>query len=169
MIKSITNEATLSEFDFLTLITEIERILNSRPITRLRDTPTDLDALTPSMILTGSLDYDVVPGIFMKKDIYRSAWRKTQYLANIFWDRWMAEYLPLLQRRQKWHGIAHNFKPGDLVLLKNEQLKRSCWPKAVVMEVLPDKTGLVRMVRVKTANSTMMRDIRKLCLLEGAE
>ena len=53
-------------------------------------------------------------------------------------------------------------------LLKDEQLKRSHWPKAVVLDVFPDKTGLVRRVRVKTAYATMMRDIRKLCLLEAA-
>jgi len=32
-MRSIVGEATLDEFDLLTLITEIERILNSRPIT----------------------------------------------------------------------------------------------------------------------------------------
>ena len=36
------------------------------------------------------------------------------------------------------------------------------------LDVFPDKTGLVRRIRVKTAHATMMRDIRKLCLQEAA-
>ena len=75
----------------------------------------------------------------------------------------------MLQRRQKWQGSTVNFKPGDLILVKDEQLKRSHWPKAVILDVFPDKTGLVRRVKVKTANATMMRDIRKLCLLEASD
>ena len=54
------------------------------------------------------------------------------------------------------------------MLVIDEQLKRSHWPKAVVLDIFPDKTGLVRGVRVKTAYATMMKDIRKLCLLEAA-
>ena len=114
-MRSVVQEATVSEFDLLTLVTEIERILNSRPITRLPGSPSDLQALTPAMILLGSLEDDAVPGVFVQKDICRRAWRKTQYLADVFWSRWLAEYLPLLQRRQKWHGSTNNFKPGDLI------------------------------------------------------
>ena len=151
VMRSVVQEATVSEFDLLTLVTEIERILNSRSITRLPDSPSDLLALIPAMILSRSLENDAVPGVFVQKDIYRRAWRKTQYLAEVFWSRWLAEYLPLLQRRQKWHRSTNNFKRGYLVLVINEQLKRSHRQKVVVLDVFPDKTGLVRRVRVKTA------------------
>ena len=40
---------------------------------------------------------------------------------------------------------------------------------AIVEEVFPDKHGIVRQVMVRTANSKFRRDVRKLCLLEGAE
>ena len=133
------------------------------------DSPSELQALTPAMILSGSSEDDVVPGVFVQKDVYRRAWRKTQYLANVFWTRWLTEYLPLLERRQKYQGSTVNFKPGDLVLVKDEQLKRSHWPKTVLRDVFPDKTGLVRRVKVKTANAIMIRDIRKLSLLEVSD
>ena len=87
IFRSLVGEATLDEFDLLTLITEIERILNDRPITYLPSSPDELAALTPSMILTGSISPGVAPGIFMKGDAYRRSWRKTQYLADQFWSR----------------------------------------------------------------------------------
>ena len=77
----------MDEFDLLSLVTEIERILNDRLITHLPSTPNDLDALTPSMILTGSLADAVVPGVFMTGDAYRRSWRKTQSLVDLFWHQ----------------------------------------------------------------------------------
>ena len=65
-----------------------------------------------------------------------------------------------------WSGTQ--FKPGNLVLIVDESTKRGHWPKAVVKEVMPDSNHLVRRVRVRTADgSEFVRDIRKLCLLEG--
>ena len=59
--------------------------------------------------------------------------------------------------------------PGNLVLIIDEQTKRGHWPKAIVQEVMPDSNDLVRRVRVGTAESrNLMRDIRKICLLEGS-
>jgi len=40
--------------------------------------------------------------------------------------------------------------------------KRGVWPKALVTDTFPDKDGVVRRVRVRTANSSFLRDVRKL-------
>ena len=44
IFRSLVHKATLEEFDLLTLMTEIERILNDRPIARLGSSPEDLSA-----------------------------------------------------------------------------------------------------------------------------
>ena len=153
----------------LTLITEIERILNDRPITALPSHPDDLSALTPAMIVTGSVADSLPPDVFVKADGYKSSWRKTQYLADIFWKKWTCQYLPLLQIGKKWFGTNSNVKPGDLVLVMDESTKRGQWPKALVQDVMPDSNGLVRRVRLRTADAQILiRDIRKICLLEGS-
>ena len=119
------------------------------------------------MILTGSLGDCAAPEITTKADLYKRSWKKTQYLADCFWDRWIKEYLQLLQPRQKWFGASPNLTPGDMVLVMNEHVRRGLWPKAIVEEVMPDYNNLIRRVRVRTTESTIIRDIRKLCLLEG--
>ena len=68
---------------------------------------------------------------------------------------WLSEYLPMLQPRQKWFGVSPNINVGDLILIKDESVKRGCWPKAIVDECYPDADGV------------LLRDIRKICLLEG--
>ena len=168
IFRSITSTCTLNEFDLFTYVVEIERILNNRPITKLPNSPDDWTALSPSAILSGSLADDVKFDSFMKADAYRHSWKKTEYLADKFWKQWLNQYLPLLQPKQKWFGSSPNMVPGDLVLMMDEATPRGQWPKAIVVENLPDKRGLVRRVRVRTADgSIFLRDIRKLCLLEG--
>jgi len=109
------------------------------------------------------------PDVFFQADEYRRSWRAVQLLADLFWRRCMKEYLPLLQRRQKWLQPQRNLKVGDLVLVCDENSKRGACPKAIVEETFPDGDGMVRRVRVRTASTEYLRDVRKLCLLEASD
>ena len=64
--------------------------------------PYDLEPLTPNHLLLLKPNGLLPPGVFDKRDLYfRKQWRQVQYLANVFWSRWIKEYLPTLQHRQK--------------------------------------------------------------------
>jgi hypothetical protein len=109
------------------------------------------------------------PGTFEKEDIYsRKKWRQTQILANHFWKRWLKEYIPALQERQKWHRVRRNATVGDIVLLVDEGLPRGKWLLGRIVKAIPGRDGLVRTVEVKTQNSILVRPIQKLCMLEEA-
>jgi len=79
----------------------------------------------------------------------------------------MKEYLPLLQRRQKWLQPQRNLRVGALVLVCDKNSKRGAWPKAIVEETFPDGDGTVG--RVRTASAEYLRDVRKPCLLEPSD
>ena len=85
-------------------------------------------------------------------------------LCNCCWKRWVKEYLPLLQHRQKWLKPSRNLRVGDVVLMRETNTKRGDWPKALVTDTFAGRDNIVRRVRVRTANSSFMRDVRKLCL-----
>ncbi|XP_076810887.1 uncharacterized protein LOC143453439 [Clavelina lepadiformis] len=167
ILRSIAGERVFDEESLVTFMSEVESIINNRPLTPVSDDPDDLSALTPMSILAGSLEPSLPPDEFLKADGYRRSWRFAQLLADQFWQQWIKDYLPLLQQRQKWLQPIPNFKTGDLVLMVDETKKRGHWPKARVEETYPDKEGRVRRVQVKTADNRLMRDIRKLCLLEA--
>ena len=57
-------------------------------------------------------------------DKYKKCWRQAQYLSNIFWRRWVDEYLLSLQERQKWIRPRRNVAVGDLVLIADEHSPR---------------------------------------------
>ena len=78
-MRRIVGESLLNEFDLLTLVAEVERILNDRPLVDVSTDPRDLTALTPNMLLTGTLDSSLPPDVFMKGDQYRKSWRKPKH------------------------------------------------------------------------------------------
>ena len=164
----MTNDHIMTDEQLTTFMTEVERVINDRPITALSADPNDQRALSPSSILLGSLDTNQPFDQFCKADGFKKSWRAVQHLSDVFWKRWLKEYLPLLQQRQKWLTPTRNFKIGDLVLIKDENCRRGLWPKGVITETYPDRDGLVRRARIRTTGSTLDRDIRKLCLLESS-
>ena len=107
------------------------------------------------------------PGVFVKADLYcQRRWRQVQYLAIVFWKRWLSEYLPTLQERQKWVKPCCNFAVGDLVLVVDEKVHRSQWPVGRIVEVHPGRYGFIRSAKIVTKTSTFTRPITKLCFLE---
>jgi len=158
----------LDDESLSTLFCEVESILNSRPITRMSEDVNDLEALTPNHLLLMKSG-PRVPGVFSKDDNYaRHRWRQIQHLANVFWIRWSKEYLVTLQERQKWINPKVNVAVNDVVLVKDNNIRNS-WALGRVLQVSKDKKGLVRVVEVKTASSTLCRPIHKLCLILEAD
>ena len=165
-LAAVSKGATMSDETFTTFLNEVERILNDRPITKIASDSRDPEALTPNALLKGHLEPSLPMGVFAKADGYRKSWRLIGLLADRFWSRWLKEYLPLLQQRQRWLVESRNFQVGDVVLVIGEKSYRGQWPKALIEEVHKDKDGFVRSVRLRTSSQSLVRDIRKLCLLE---
>ena len=158
---------TLDDESFRTLLTEVECIINSRPLTVPTSDPEDLDPLTPNHILTMN-SRDVMPplGNFQKADLYfRKRWKRVQYLPNVFWSRWRKQYVQNLQQRVKGNHPRRNFEKGDLVLIVDDRAPRNDWNMARVVDKHPDSNGQVRSVRVTTATMTLDRPIDKLMLI----
>ncbi len=161
--------SSLNDESLHTIFCEVEAVLNNRPITTERDGPNDLSTLTPNHLLLLRQGDSMPPGVFDRSDNYaRRRWRQIQYLSDVFWKRWVKEYLPLLQERQKWTHKQVNVQIDDLVLVV-DNTPRNSWALARVLEVFPDKKGLVRTVKVKTASTELIRPISKLCMILEAE
>lgn len=170
VLNSILKTQTLDEEGLETVFCEAEAIVNSRPLTKASTDPQDLEALTPNHLLLLKLQPSLPPGLFKKEDVYsRRRWKQVQYMSDLFWKRWVKEYLPGLQERQKWNTAKRNFVPGDLVVLVDEMAPRNAWIIGRIVDTVPDKNGLVRSVRIKTKTSYLTRPITKVCLLQEAE
>lgn len=140
-----------------TLMAEVTAIINARPLLPVSADPHQPFILSPSMLLIQKSGVPPPPGDFSDKDLYAKQWRQVQALANQFWASWSREYLPSLQQRQKWTVPCRNLQVGDLVLLREKQATRNCWPVARVSATFPGKDGLVRKVEVKMTDQGDVR------------
>ena len=163
VLNALVREQVLDDKGLPTFMHKAESIVNSRPLTKVSDEP-----LTPNHLLFW-YNQPFPPGIFAK-DIYsRRRWRQVQYLSDVFWRRWVKEYIPTLQHRQKWFRPRRNFQIGDIVLLTDEKSPRGLWPLARITGIKTNQRDrLVRSVKLKTKSSTLERPIDKIVLLEGA-
>ena len=80
--------------------------------------------LTPSKLQPLKSNSCLPLDVFTSHNMYSKHWRQAQCLANSFWKRWMKEYLPTLQSRQKWTSQRRNLAIGDLVWFSSSM--RSC-------------------------------------------
>ena len=166
---AILKDTRLTDDSLVTLFCEVEAMVNSRPITKVSDSIHDTAALTPNHLLLLREGPPSPPGKFTSNDMYRRRWRHIQHLANLFWQKWLREYLPELQKRRKWLKTHRNVAEGDLVLIVDEQTPRSLWPLGVVTKANESNDGLVRNVQVRTKTTVLTRPITKIVLLEGSD
>ncbi|XP_071948973.1 uncharacterized protein [Antedon mediterranea] len=126
IIYALVQSQTLTDDTLHTFICEVENIVNNRPITSNQEDVNDLKPLTPNQLILLKGDVNLPPcNSENKSNYFRRRWKQAQYLADRFWERWKSEYLPLLQRRQKWLSPRRNAKIGDIVLLISEKTPRN--------------------------------------------
>ncbi|XP_058447526.1 uncharacterized protein LOC131427946 [Malaya genurostris] len=149
------------------LLTEVELIVNSRPLTELPLDDELSSPLTPNHFLLGSSDGSKPP-ISYDNSSYalKHVWKMSQVYANRFWKQWVSDYLPTLTRRSKWFSPAKPIEVGDIVVLVDETLPRNCWPKGRVINVHRSKDGQVRRALVQTAHGVLERPAVKLAVLD---
>lgn len=161
----------LSFEKLMTVLKQIEAMLNSRPLCRAEGTAGEKDQiLTPAHYLVGRQlnalpepDYTTTPNL---ADRYQLLQSMTQQC----WKRWHKEYLGTLQQSQKWTTTEKEVQIGEIVLLIEENTPPLVWRKVKVTEVHPGKDGHVRVVTVMDATkTTFKRSIRKIVRLPFLE
>ncbi|XP_063447046.1 uncharacterized protein LOC134726569 [Mytilus trossulus] len=159
-----------------TFVTEIEKILNDRPLTYVSTDITDSEPLTPAHLLYGrrvtTLPYprtemDNINETYAltASDISKRAQRLSTLIEH-FWNRWRFEYLTSLREFHKKTGDNKiNIKVGDVVQVHDDK-PRIKWKTAVVEEVVTGNNGLVRSAIIRTNSGQTSRPIVKLYPLE---
>ncbi|XP_035207870.1 uncharacterized protein LOC118182603 [Stegodyphus dumicola] len=152
--------------EFLTIITQIEGILNSRPLTPMSNDINEFEVLTPGHFLVGRPITSIPePELIEITDNRLSRWQRTTKFVQLIWKRWQTDYLNHLQQRNKWQFQKSNVETGAMVLLKDENLPPCHWALGRILETIPGTDGKVRVAKVKTASGICTRSISKICLL----
>ncbi|VDI79450.1 Hypothetical predicted protein [Mytilus galloprovincialis] len=160
ILRALANEQLLTDEQLLTFMAEAERIVNDRPITLVSNDSRDLPVLTPNMLLLMKNNTSIPQGVFDEKDVYAKRWwKQIQYLANVFWRRWLREYLPTLQQRNKWQREQRDVRIDDIVIIADDHTPRGQWPLGRGIEVIRNRDSLIGSCVIKTKESKFLRPI----------
>ncbi|XP_012524948.2 uncharacterized protein LOC105830274 [Monomorium pharaonis] len=101
-LKRVIGESLYTFKQLDTFVTDIEGILNSRPITSLSSDPSNLLVLTPAHYLIGRPLTTLPEGDLTSVSANRlTVWQHVSKMRQDFWARWYLEYLNELQVRSK--------------------------------------------------------------------
>ena len=181
-LKKTISGARLTYEELLTVISEVEMILNCRPLSYVSSEDYE-EPLTPSHLLCGhrimslpdnrsseaeDSDTDVQP-----QDLDRRM-RHLSNVMNHFWKRWRKEYLLELRnshRNVTQHSSNRIVSIGDVVIVHEENQPRGKWRIGRVEALVTGSDGQVRgaVVRVKTKAgrlTKLRRPVQRLYPLE---
>ncbi|XP_055527033.1 uncharacterized protein LOC129719667 [Wyeomyia smithii] len=167
LLKEIGNHSLTRE-DLITLLAQVQMMLNSRPLTPIPSQPQDLEALTPGHFLIGTnLQAIVETDLKGVPDNKLTHWELTQKRFQSIWARWYPEYLQQLQARAtKAYRTPTDIQIGRVVIIKEDHVPPVQWPLGRIIKTHPGKDGIVRVVTLKTAKSdNVVRPVAKLALL----
>ena len=178
-LKKVIGRACLNVIELSTILTEVEAVLNSRPLTYTYVNTKEEGPLTPAHFLCGhrllslpdqqnsNEDY----GNTTREELSRRA-KYHETLIHSFWKRWQQEYLTGLREQYCKKRKAPNYtvSKGDVVLIHDHIRKRNQWKMGVVTTLYPGKDGLVRSVTLRTSSGQELnRPIEKLYPMEIQE
>ncbi|GFS95069.1 integrase catalytic domain-containing protein [Trichonephila clavipes] len=135
-LKRVVGNAHLTLEEFITILCEIEAVLNSRPLTPLTSNFDDFETLTPGHFLVGrTLTSIVEVQITNINENQLSRWEKVIKITQHIYKLWKRDYLNNLQERHKWKFNKNNVSVRTLVLIKDENLPSTKWSTGRITEI----------------------------------
>lgn len=177
--KSIRN-SKLNYEELLTLLTEIEGVINSRPLTYFNE---ELgEPLTPSHLIIGRRILDRPSPVSYEPRTqlsHEEVTKRANYLRNVlehFRGRFSREYLTELREHHRSRKSKNGplIATGDIVTIFEDKLPRQRWRIGRVEKLLTSKDGQTRSAVVRVSkegqkSAVIRRPIRRLYPVELAE
>ena len=166
-LKRVVGSVKLTFEELMTILAQVESCLNSRPLVPLSTHDDDgIEALTPGHFLIRQ-PLESLPD---SSSTYRSLsllqrWHLCQSIVRHFSKRWSSQYITSLRRNNKWLLPSRKIEVNDMVILHYDNVAPTRWPLARVLQVHPQKDGLVRVATVKVCKGVYKRPTCKLALL----
>ncbi|KAH7702465.1 Integrase core domain containing protein, partial [Aphelenchoides avenae] len=178
--KNTIGRKTLNYEEALTIFTEVESVVNCRPLTYVHDGP-NIRILRPiDLIGTGSQhtalffterEEEYTPGRMGTRDVVRKSWEQQNSRVRSFYEQLSEEYLPSLRYRTQQeipqkNAVDRKPQVGDVVHLLNHE-EMEFWPLAKIIH-LPGRHPMQhRVAEVKTGSGSVFT--RPLTLLAPLE
>ncbi|GFW49835.1 integrase catalytic domain-containing protein [Trichonephila clavipes] len=172
-LRKTLGRSSLTTEQLLTVLTEIEGMINSRPITYVGSETEEPIPLTPAHFIIEKR-ITSLPPVRLRLDSNLSsrkclikAFNYREKLMRSFWSRWKNEnLLNLISVHPSTLKNASEFKINDVVLIKDDQLPRNFWKLGKILELFPGTDGKVRACKIKIDSYIIKHPVQLLYNLE---
>ncbi|XP_075248344.1 uncharacterized protein LOC142341306 [Convolutriloba macropyga] len=147
---------------FTTLLTQIEAILNSRPLTAPSTDINDHLALTPGHFIIRRPITAIAEPSSTKNNTLSRHWRNIDKMIRQFWKKWSVEYFSSLQQRNKWRTANVQPAVDKFFIIKDDNNPPMCWPLARRIQTFDGNDNIVLVVQVKTQTGVYIRPVTRL-------
>ncbi|KAL3226869.1 hypothetical protein MRX96_024588 [Rhipicephalus microplus] len=144
--------SSLSYEELLTLLAEVEVIVNCHPLTQLCEDAENAEALTPSHFITGKRVVGLpasTSGTFPGSTAHELR-RRVRYkdkLLHQLWTRWKKEHGLFLRSAHHCQlSPSSQLRIGDLAVFRDDNVPALQWKLGREFESFPDRDGLKRMI-----------------------
>lgn len=125
-LQVVLKDQVVSEELLSTVLVEVEGILNSKPLGYVSSEISDIDPVTPNLLLMGRWDASLPQVVYGTRELLgKRKWRHSQVIADQFWKQFIQNYLPSLQPCAKWQKSTPNLSVGQVVMVVDFQLPRA--------------------------------------------
>lgn len=166
-LRRVLNLTHFTFEEMTTCLTQIEAILNSRPLTPLTSDPSDLTALTPAHFLIGrpltSVPHPQVPAASNITLLQRH--KRVALIKDHFWKRFSNDYVSTLQQTTKWNVNKSQLELGSLVILKDKTRPPPLWLLGRVTKVFTGSDNVNRVAEIRTSKGIVRRGWNNVCPL----
>ena len=180
-LRKVVGRTTLNFEELITLLIEIESIINCRPLTFVYDDQEGIScALTPAHLIYGcrlasspsASHFEVVS---TNKSLTKRA-KNQRHLLTQLTNCWCKDYLLSLceYRAVKGNSQGPSVRIGDIVIVKDDNIKRIFWKMARVVELLKGSDGVARAALINVSNGNgppriLKRSIRHIIPIEVSD
>ncbi|GIX89748.1 hypothetical protein CDAR_245561 [Caerostris darwini] len=169
-LRKILGKALLTFEELITIMTELECVLNNRPITYETNELGEPRCLTPSLFLLPGRDNSLPEHfleIFNKVVDRETLTRRKLYQSRLLkqlWTKWKDQYLLQLRTAHNFTNPSseRNLKSGDIVLVEGPKKSKLLWDMGVVEKVIVGRDGHVRACIVRTPKGQLRRAVQLL-------
>ena len=176
-LKKVLGQALVNFEELSCILTELEAIINDRPLGYDPGDLNQLEVLTPNHLLYGRklrtfpkevTSWEEVssdPTVGMSDEVTKR-FKYISHLCDHLWNRWQREYLSSLRETHN-NNVRSSVWPmlGDLVLIHDEG-PRAKWKLGKIVRLYPGGDGVVHVVQLQTSIGLFNRPVVKLYPLE---
>ncbi|GFX77616.1 integrase catalytic domain-containing protein [Trichonephila clavipes] len=174
-LRKILDRALLTFEELSTILSEVEVIVNHRPLTYVENDPGEPEPLTPAHFFELGYGDSKYPIHFIElidattaKESYKKRKTYRTLLLKQLCRRWKEQYLIQLKTANhfKTPSVHKNLKLNDVVLVEGNVKSKLLWELGIIKEIFIGRDDNVRSCLVKTFKGLFKKPIQLLYPLE---